>query len=71
MTRKSLTKCRHLKGFTFKKTESGVKRTCKAGCGFSVTDVARGVSSHLQNLSKAQGKRKHAGKKIKEEVVKA
>lgn len=71
MTRKKPqpSKCRHLKGFNFKKTETGVKRTCKLNCGFSVTDVARGVSTHLQNLSKAQGKRKHAGKKIKEEDV--
>lgn len=70
MTRKKPTsKCTHRKGFTFKKTGTGVKRTCKLNCGFAVTDVARGISNHLQNLSKAQGKRKHAGKKIKEEQV--
>lgn len=31
--------CTHNKGFTFKKTKTGTKRTCKKKCGFSVTEI--------------------------------
>lgn len=39
--------CTHSDGWTFTRTEKGVKRTCKnKKCNFSVTEVAAGIGSH-------------------------
>lgn len=55
--------CDHKKGYTFKKTKLGVRRTCRSKCGFSVTEVA---VPHESILDRAWKPQKIKGKHYKE-----
>ena len=46
--KKKVNTCQHKEGWTFEKTNLGVKRTCKnKKCGFSVTEIPHGLSNSI------------------------